>query len=101
METSNTLSETINELRKMGYTEDFNLLTDCISASGSAVKLYPEDFVIDSHYRFEGPSDPADESVVYAISSLKNEMKGVLVNSYGIYSDELVDELVSKLKERH
>ena len=25
-----------------------------------ALQLYPNDFLVDKHYRFEGPSDPGD-----------------------------------------
>jgi len=48
------------------------------------LRLNPEDFIIDKHYRFEGISDPDDEAVVYAISSLKQNLKGVLLNGYSI-----------------
>jgi hypothetical protein len=101
METSNTITGLINELRLGGYTEDFNLLKDCITNAGDRIRLQPEEFVIDKHFRFEGETDPGDEAIVYAISSIKNNVKGILINSYGIYSDEIVDELIIKLKEKH
>lgn len=93
-----TLSETMNELRKKGYTEDFNLRTDCIDCRGGAIRLHPEDFRIDSYYRFEGHTDPSDQSILYAISSDKHKLKGVLVNGYGIYSDPLTDAMAEKLR---
>lgn len=87
-----TLSEVLNRLKTMGYTEDFNL----------AVRLTPEDFVIDQHFRFEGNSeDPNDEAVVYAISSDKLGLKGTLVNGYGIYSNPAANELIKALQEKH
>ena len=53
---------------------------------------------IDEHYRFEGDTDPADETIVYAISSGKYKLKGVLVNAFGVYSDSASNELIEKLK---
>ena len=92
-----TLSEVMNELRKRGYTEDFNLRDDSIYCRNGACVLYPDDFLIDRYYRFEGPSDPADQAILYAISSEKFGMKGVLVNGYGTSSNPLTDAMVKKL----
>jgi hypothetical protein len=99
MEQMTTLSEIINKLKTEGYTEDFNLNGDSISA-GTEVKLHPEHFVVDRHFRFEGESNPDDEAVVYAISSVDGKTKGTLVNSYGMYSDQLSDDMVKALKDR-
>lgn len=93
-----TLSGTMAKLRKEGYTEDFNLGFDCIHCNRKAVKVFPTEFHIDQFYRFEGESDPADSSILYAISSEKHELKGVLVNGYGIYSEEITNEMIQKLK---
>lgn len=92
-----TLSEVTAKLKKEGYTIDFNLNENCLECHGSFLQILPEEFEIDRIYRFEGVSDPADEAVVYAISSPKHKLKGVLVNGYGIYSDVLADEMVKKL----
>lgn len=64
------------------------------------VQVFPDEFLVDRHYRFEGISDPADEAVVYAISSTKYHLKGTLVNGYGMYSDAIADEMIKALKEK-
>jgi hypothetical protein len=66
-----TLSGIMAKLKAEGYTEDFNLSADCLHCQGGKYKLNPEDFQIDKYYRFEGESNPADESILYAISSEK------------------------------
>lgn len=91
------LSEVMQELRKRGYTEDFNLRTDCIDCQAGKFVLYPEDFTIDKYYRFEGASDPDDQAILYAISSDKHNLKGILVNGYGASADSLTDSMVKKL----
>lgn len=93
-----TLSETLAALKKQGYSEDFNLATTYLSCPGKTMELFPNDIVVDQHFRFEGPSDPANESVVYAISSARFNLKGTLVNGYGPSSDALADELVHALR---
>lgn len=100
MDTMTTLSEITTKLKNEGYTEDFNLKASCLECRGNVVEIFPNEFVVDKHYRFEGLSDPADEAVVYAISSLKYRLKGVLVNGYGMYSDPLADDMVKALKKK-
>ena len=92
-----TLSQTLSELKSRGYSEDLNLKTDCIDCRNGQLRIAPSDFRIDQYFRFEGASDPSDAAIVYAISSEKHGLKGVLVNAYGIYSDPLTDEMLAKL----
>jgi hypothetical protein len=94
MYTYDTVSGAVNGLKQRGYTLDFNLAENCLVCHED--KFNPEDFEIVEIYRFEGPTDPADEAVVYAIESNKG-YKGVLVNGYGISSDSVSDEMARKL----
>lgn len=100
MNTMTTVSQVINHLKEDGYTEDFNITDNCIVCGGNALRIHPEDFIVDRHFRFEGMTDPGDEAVVYAISSPKHNLKGVLVNAYGIYSDPGTDEVVKLLDQK-
>lgn len=97
MNSYTTLSEAISELKKRGYILDFNLKHNCVECKSMDIKLHPADFIIDEYYRFEGPSNPDDNSILYAISS-KDGMKGTLVNAFGVYADSLTNEMVAKLK---
>ncbi len=94
-----TVSEVLNHLKEEGYTVDFNLRGDCLMGPGDALQLYPNEFLVDKHYRFEGMSDPGDEAVVYAISSARHGVKGTLVNGYGISSEALSAEMIKALQE--
>lgn len=97
-ESFGTLSETVNGLVKLGYNHDFNIQEDCLVCHQKNNTLSPSDFQIDKVYRFEGASNPEDESILYAISSTKFNMKGTLVNGYGISSDETFSKLIEKLQ---
>ncbi len=90
-----TVLEALKILREQGYNTDFNLEENCISCHER--KFGTDDFNITSIYRYEGDSNPDDESTVYAIES-KSGVKGVLVTSYGVYSEKMSDEILEKLK---
>ena len=95
-----TLSETLNDLHQEGYTEDFNLQQNCLECRDGQFRVFADDFKIDKYYRFEGESNPSDQAIVYAISSDRHGLKGVLVNAYGIYSEPVTDEMLQKLDVR-
>lgn len=96
-----TLSRVLTVLKERGYTEDFNLTDTCLVCHGNSLQVFPDEFVVDKHYRFEGASDPGDEAIVYAISSTKHDIKGVLVNGYGVYSDKVSDKMIKALRETY
>ena len=97
-ESYGTLSETIIGLSKIGYTVDFNAEKECLICLAKGHVLKPDDFQIDKLYRFEGQSNPDDQSILYAISSPGLGIKGILVDGYGISSDEIVARFVEKLQ---
>jgi len=96
--TMDTLSQVMQVLRERGYTEDFNVERNCLSCREGQFKVFHDEFVIDKFYRFEGDSNPEDEATLYAISSTKHDIKGVLVNGAGIYTDDITDELLQSLR---
>jgi len=94
-----TVSEAVNDLIKRGYTCDFNLNhdVDFLICNSTSKSLSPDDFEIDEIHRFEGETDPADQTIVYAISSIDKETKGIIVNAYGIYADNAASKIVKHL----
>lgn len=98
MQTYDTLSETMEALRKEGYVEDFNLRQDCLECREGQFKVFADEFKIDEFFRFEGQTDPADEAVLYAISSENHQIKGLLVSGYGMYTEAVTNELLAKLQ---
>jgi hypothetical protein len=48
--------------------------------------------------RFENTSDPNDQSILYAISSPKHGIKGLFLESYGIYTEEVSRSMIEKFK---
>ena len=98
-----TLSEAMNSLKSRGYTHEFSVSPDddCTICSGSTTKnLMPNSFVIDEVFRFEGPSDPGDEMILFAISSPKHSLKGTFMSAFGSYSDDNTSEVIKMFRER-
>jgi hypothetical protein len=100
MYTYDTVTEAVNDLKRRGYTIDFNVESDRIVCHQTSIALRPEEFEIVEVHRYEGNSNPDDEEVVYAIES-KHGHKGILVDAFGIYSDSVSSEMLEKLNVRH
>lgn len=90
-----TLSGAVDALKKQGYTDEITLTEDGLF--NQAAPLDPAAFMIDSFHRFEGPSDPADMSIVYAISSESLGLKGLLVGDYGANAQNFIHKMVKEL----
>lgn len=97
MENYETLSEAIDALKQQGYSTDLNLKENCLECTDGKIKLYAEEFTVDKSFRFDVDEDPSDQAVLYAISSAKHGMKGLLVNGYGVYSDDNTNDILKKL----
>lgn len=97
-----TVSEAVNKLQERGYLANFSVLAEkeCLVFHKTTVQLSPNEFEIDEIYRFEGNTDPGDEMIVFAVSSIEHNMKGVVVNAFGMYSDSLPYKMIEKLKMR-
>jgi hypothetical protein len=95
------LVDALNDLKARGYPGDFRIVgcgddddDACRLQSDTTGKTYEaSQLVIKEHYRFEGPSNPDDMSVAYAIECEGGE-KGVLVDAYGTYSSRRLGEFI-------
>ena len=94
-----TLSEAINDLTNKGYTHNFstNNDNDSIECKSHDIELQVDEFDVDDVFRFQEMSDVDNESILYTISSKKDDIKGLLVNSYSAYSTSVSRKLVKKL----
>lgn len=84
----NTLSQILEKLRQKGLDNEIKM-TDHGKMQGVGVnKIYnPEDLTIIKTYRFEGDSDPADNSVLYLLED-KDGHIGYIMDAYGMYSSQ-------------
>jgi hypothetical protein len=77
-----TLSMAIEDLQSMGYTIDYDLVEDGVESKGLKKKWDAEELDVVKFYRFEGISDPADNTILYVLEC-NDGNKGLLVDAYG------------------
>jgi len=93
-----TLVSCLNYLIKQGFTEDYKV-NDKGMKSLQSEKIYtPHDVKVLNFYRFEGSSDPADNSILYAIET-NDGMRGTLVDAFGPYADTKVTAFMQQVEE--
>jgi hypothetical protein len=99
METYTTVTEAVNGLRALGFTANFELLDNEFRALEDGRTFKAEELTIVGHYRFEGATDPDDESIVFAIES-DDGVRGVLVDAYGVYANPALSTFLKSAKVR-
>lgn len=92
-----TVTEALQWLNTQGFTENFNLDSNCIRYNNNKQSMSPEEFKIEYLFRFEGDTDAGDEDIVYGIISEIYKIKGVLTSAFGIYADSISTEMIKKL----
>ena len=91
--------EYLATLREKGYKRDF-ILKDGKLLCRDIDKAYSHrELLVDEYRRFEGMSNPADMSVVFAISCPDGE-KGTVMTSYGPYADATLNKFMQDVKIR-
>ncbi|MGF1556173.1 phosphoribosylpyrophosphate synthetase [Paucihalobacter sp.] len=96
MSTRKTLSQVMNELNEEGY--DTNIPMDKIKL------LNPSEWEIDDFHRFEGQTNPGDNSILYAISKKDGSSKIMLINAYGTESNSDINDFIEEMdptKKKH
>ena len=64
-----TLTDAIDRLRSQGYTRDFSAVAGGqLRCEECGVEFDPASLQISEIVRFEGESDPGDESILFALS---------------------------------
>lgn len=96
-ESYESLSVAIKELQKLGYSIDFNLVDDKLASKKENKTWEPKDLNVVKHYRFEGKSDPGDNTILYVIETTDGH-KGLLLDVFGADSNAISPEMIEKLR---
>lgn len=91
------LATAIRKLEKQGYIENLVPMYNHFECRSGRYKITPKDFTVDKMVRFENTSDPDDQAILHAISIPRLKLKGLYIDSYGLYHDELSKEMLDKL----
>ncbi len=90
-----TLSQATNALTEEGYKDGFKAEGNMIVGSYTSKRYHPDELSIVRTYRFEGMTNPEDDTIVFAIEA-KDGNKGTLIMSYSSQHDQNV-ELIKKI----
>src|SRR5215204_5694670 len=94
----NSLSTCVNKLVTDGYTINFKVDEQGLVSTEEGKHYKPDEVHIKNFFRFEGDSDPADNSILYAIE-LDNGFKGTLIDAYGSYNDPLIGKFIKQVED--
>jgi hypothetical protein len=99
MKPMETLSEAVDRLTADGYRDDFRAVAEGLCAVGAGRSYAPESLAVDAVLRFEGPTDPADESVLFALRA-PDGVRGTWAVAYGPAIDPLDAAMLRRLRRR-
>lgn len=80
-----TLSEAVTTLREMGFTHDLAARNGLLHCELCDTDYAPSAVTVEHVARFEGTSDPGDESIVFGIS-MPCGHRGIYTVAYGTYT---------------
>jgi hypothetical protein len=94
MDAPETVVDALRLLREDGYDIEFQLLDGHLRCNVDDRACPATDAVVEKLYRFEGPSDPGDEMIVFGLRDPETGRRGVLASGFGPAADpELLDHL--------
>ncbi len=92
-----SLALCLNKMVLDGYDDDFKI-NDKGLKSLKTEKIYqPEDITISNFFRFEGQSDPNDNTILYVVES-DDGAKGTIVDAYEPYADTKLSEFMNQVE---
>lgn len=96
-----TLTACLKMLDDKGYTVQFQAVEGNKIKSLTTDRAYlAEEVRITNFYRFEGESNPDDNSILYAIETTGGE-HGTLIDSYGSNNDVAITEFIKAVEDIH
>jgi hypothetical protein len=93
-----TLVSCLNSLSKEGFSDDYKMTEQGLKSLKRERVYKPEEVKVLNFYRFEGNSDPADNSILYAIET-SDGGRGTLVDAYGPYADSRVSGFMAQVED--
>ncbi len=92
-----TMTEALERLTAVGFSDDLVPDGEALRAVGSGVRHDPADLAVVETVRFEGPTDPADEAIVFALTAASGEPVGTFTMAYGPAAGPDDAEIVERL----
>lgn len=91
-----SLSMVLNRMVLDGYSENFKIEDSGLKSLKTEKVYNPDEVNVINFFRFEGQSDPNDNTILYVIET-NDGLKGTIVDAYGPYADVMLSEFMSKV----
>lgn len=92
-----SLSLCLNKMMLEGYDNDFKMVENGLKALKTEKVYKPEEIKVVNYFRFEGQSDPNDNTIMYVIET-NDGVKGTLVDAYGPLAEKELSEFMKKVE---
>lgn len=92
-----TLVSCTNMLDGLGFKTQFKAQKKGLESLTTKRIYMPEEVKVVNYYRFEGASNPSDNSILYAIETNNGE-RGTLTDAYGAYSEPEVANFIKAVE---
>ncbi len=92
-----SLSSLTNKMVLNGYDDDFKITDNGLKSLKTEKVYQPDEINIINFFRFEGQSDPNDNTIMYVIET-SDGLKGTLIDAYGPYADRKLSEFMNNVE---
>jgi hypothetical protein len=92
-----SLALVTNKMVLDGYVDDFKISEKGLKSLKTEKVYQPEEVNVVNFFRFEGQSDPNDNTICYVIETTDG-LKGTLVDAYGPYADRKLSEFMQQVE---
>ena len=93
-----TLKTCLDKMIEQGYVENFKAQDGGLKSLETEKVYTAHDLKVVNFYRFEGESDPGDNTILYVIET-DGGTKGTLVDGYGAYASEEVSKFIVEVEK--
>lgn len=93
-----TLADAIREFAGRGYDDQFRAESGALRATRAERTFTPDDLVVDEIARFEGDSNPAEQSMVFALRARDDSVRGTYTVAFGPEMDDADETMVRALE---
>jgi hypothetical protein len=98
MDAPETVTEAVRLLEQRGFRADFRIEDGGFRCGTCGVVHTARVLVVTDVFRFEGPSDPADEAIVLGMHCPACGDRGIVVSAFGVDADDQMLELAELLR---
>ena len=88
----NKLTDVLQQLRELGFGNNFRIVGKRLKCIESEAFYEPNKCDLIASYRFEGPSNPDDEAILFVLRTFDGT-GGTLVDAFGVLGNPIISDI--------